>query len=281
MFFPALRQFLSTPLITLSGGAITPGSLIVGGLVIIGSVALARFVGRWIRRILAARGHSQGAQFAVAKIVGYSIILIGTLSAVSSMGLKLDAVLAASAVLLVGIGFGLQNIAQNFISGIILLIEQPVSKGDFIKVREALGEVDDIGLRATTIITRDEVTIIVPNSELITEAVVNHSRPTHNLRVKIDVTVAYGSDTQQVKEILLRIAKAEPRVLLTPAPEVRLDAFADSALLFALLVWIGSPKDDLRIASAIRFEVYNAFREAKIEIPFPQRELRLRDPARG
>jgi potassium efflux system protein len=281
VFFPALRQFLSTPLITLSGGAITPGSLIVGGLVIIGSVALARFVGRWIRRILAARGHSQGAQFAVAKIVGYSIILIGTLSAVSSMGLKLDAVLAASAVLLVGIGFGLQNIAQNFISGIILLIEQPVSKGDFIKVREALGEVDDFGLRATTIITRDEVTIIVPNSELITEAVVNHSRPTHNLRVKIDVTVAYGSDTQQVKEILLRIAKAEPRVLLTPAPEVRLDAFADSALLFALLVWIGSPKDDLRIASAIRFEVYNAFREAKIEIPFPQRELRLRDPARG
>jgi small-conductance mechanosensitive channel len=278
--FPALRQFLATPLITLSGGAITPGSLIVGGLVIIGSVALARFVGRWIRRILAARGHSQGAQFAVAKIVGYSIILIGTLSAVSSMGLKLDAVLAASAVLLVGIGFGLQNIAQNFISGIILLIEQPVSKGDFIKVRDALGEVEDIGLRATTIVTRDEVTIIVPNSELITEAVVNHSRPTHNLRVKINVSVAYGTNTQDVREILMRIAKAEPRVLLTPTPEVRLDDFAESALAFALLVWIGSPRDDLRIASSLRFEIDAAFREAKIEIPFPQRELRLRDPSR-
>jgi small-conductance mechanosensitive channel len=277
---PELRQFLSTPLITLSGGAITPGSLLVGGLVILGSVALARIVGRWLRRILAARGHSQGAQFAVAKIVGYSIILIGTLSAVSSMGLRLDAVLAASAVLLVGIGFGLQNIAQNFISGIILLVEQPVSKGDFIRVRDALGEVEDIGLRATTIITRDEVTIIVPNSELITEAVINHSRPTANLRVKIDVSVAYGSNTQAVRATLLRVANAEPRVLEAPAPEVRFDAFAESSLTFALLVWIDSPREDLRIASAIRFAIDDAFRREGIEIPFPQRELRLRDPAR-
>jgi small-conductance mechanosensitive channel len=100
------------------------------------------------------------------------------------------------------------------------------------------------------------------------------------LRVKINVSVAYGTNTQDVREILMRIAKAEPRVLLTPTPEVRLDDFAESALAFALLVWIGSPRDDLRIASSLRFEIDAAFREAKIEIPFPQRELRLRDPSR-
>ena len=101
------------------------------------------------------------------------------------MGFRLDALLAASAVLAVGIGFGLQNIAQNFISGLILLLEQPVRHGDFVRVGGTLGTVEDIGLRATHIITRDEVTIIVPNSALITAEVVNHSRPTTSLRIRV------------------------------------------------------------------------------------------------
>ncbi len=271
-----LRHFLTTPLITVSGEAITPGSILLGLFIVIFSVVLARLIGRGLRRILARRGHSEGAQFAVAKIVSYVVISLGTVSAFNSMGLRLDAVLAASAVLLVGIGFGLQNIAQNFISGLILLIEQPVSKGDFVRVGDALGLVDDIGLRATTVVTRDHVTIIVPNSALITGQVINHSRPTHSLRVRLDIGVAYGSDPEHVKRVLLDVAEAEPEVQREPAPEVRLDGFGDSSLNFSLLVWIPQPKEDLRVASRLRFAVVKVFAKENIEIPFPQREVRMK-----
>ncbi len=273
---PAFRQFLSTPLVVLSGGAVTPASLIVGLAFLLGSIVLARVVGASVRRVLAGRGQPVGAQFAVSKMVRYAIIGVGALTSISSMGIKLDAVLAASAVLLVGIGFGLQSIAQNFISGIILLIEQPVRKGDFVKVGDALGVVDDIGLRATSIITRDEVTIIVPNSGLITAPVVNHSQPTHNLRIRIEVGVAYGSDPKKVRSVLLAVAAADPLVLKEFTPEVRLEAFGDSTLNFALLAWIAHPKDDLRVASGIRYAIVEAFAKEKIEIPAPQREVRIK-----
>lgn len=274
--FPAFRQFLSTPLVVLSGGAVTPASLIIGTTLLVGSIVVARIVGASVRRLLAARGQPVGAQFAVAKIVRYAIIGVGTLTSISSTGIQLDAVLAASAVLLVGIGFGLQSIAQNFISGIILLIEQPVRKGDFVKVGDALGVVDDIGLRATTIITRDEVTIIVPNSGLITSPVVNHSQPTHELRIHVEVGVAYGSDPKHVREVLLAVAAADPQVMRDRAPEVRLEGFGESTLNFSLLAWISHPKEDLRVASGIRFAIVAAFEKEKIVIPAPQREVRLK-----
>jgi small-conductance mechanosensitive channel len=185
-------------------------------------------------------------------------------------------VFAASAVLLVGIGFGLQNIAQNFICGIILLIERPVSQGDFVQVGKAFGSVVDVGLRATHVVTRDEVTIIVPNSELITGQVINHSVPTTRRRIAIEVGAAYGTDTQLVKQTLLDVAGAETQVLKEPKAEVRFEAFGDSALQFSLLVWIQVPHADLRIASNLRFAIDAAFRAAQITIPFPQREVHLR-----
>jgi small-conductance mechanosensitive channel len=170
----------------------------------------------------------------------------------------------------------LQNIAQNFISGIILLIEQPVRHGDFVKVGGILGTVEDIGLRATHIITRDEVTIIVPNSSLVSAEVINHSRPTTKLRVRIPVGVAYGSDIQRTKQVLLDVAHANPDVLEKPPPDVRLEDFGDSALAFALYAWIEHARDDLRVGSALRFAIEKAFREASIEIPFPQRDVHMR-----
>jgi small-conductance mechanosensitive channel len=240
------------------------------------AIVIANLLAFSTRRFLRARGAEQGAQFALAKIVRYSIITVGLVAGCNTMGLRLDALLAASAVVAVGIGFGLQNIAQNFVSGLILLIERPVRHGDFVRVGGTLGTVDDIGLRATHIVTRDEVTIIVPNSALVTAEVVNHSRPTTNLRIRVGVGVAYGSNTAAVREVLLAIAKSEPMVLAEPKPDVRLEDFGESALTFALLCWIEHARDDLRVSSALRFAIDAAFRREKIEIPFPQRELRLR-----
>lgn len=192
------ETFLRRPLIRLAGGVITPGALLVGVVVVAGTALLSAIVGRGLRRMLKRRGLSPGAQFATVKIARYVLTLIGLLVAIDSIGLSLSAVLAASTVLMVGIGFGLQNIAQNFISGLIVLFEQPVRPGDFIKVGDAYGIVAAIGLRATRVVTRDQVTIIVPNSELVTTQVINHSIPTPNLRIAISVGVAYGTDTELI-----------------------------------------------------------------------------------
>jgi potassium efflux system protein len=270
------ESVLRHPLLKLKGGEITLGSLLLA-LVVLGVAAfVARLTSEGVRRLFHSRGLSQGAQFAIAKIVRYAVLIVGVAIAVSSAGFDLTALLAASTVLLVGIGFGLQNIAQNFISGIIVLIEQPIRRGDFIKVGDAYGVVDDIGLRATQVITRDQVTIIVPNSELIGSQVINHSKPTLNLRIAVKVGVAYGSEIAGVKQTLLDVAAAHAHILKDPPAEVRFEDFGDSSLDFALLAWITNPGEDRRISSELRFAIDAAFRAAKIEIPFPQREVHLR-----
>jgi small-conductance mechanosensitive channel len=269
------KEVLEHKLLSIGGANVTVGSLFVGGSIALLAIVIANLLALSTRRLLAARGADPGAQFAFAKIVRYSVIAVGLVGACNTMGLRLDALLAASAVLVVGIGFGLQNIALNFVSGLILLVERPVRHGDFIKVGDIYGTVDDIGLRATHIISRDQVTIIVPNSALVTANVINHSRPTTNLRIRIAVGVDYASDPERVKRVLLDVAKAEGRVLDEPAPEVRLEDFGDNAMLFSLLCWIEHARDDLRISSALRFAIDKAFRREGIEIPFPRRDVRI------
>jgi potassium efflux system protein len=271
-----IKGILDHRLLSMGGAIVSIGSLLIGGAIVFVAIVVANLLAFSTRRFLRARGAEQGAQFAVAKIVRYTVISIGLVAGCNTMGLRLDALLAASAVVAVGIGFGLQNIAQNFVSGLILLVERPVRHGDFVRVGGTLGTVDDIGLRATHIITRDEVTIIVPNSALVSAEVVNHSRPTTNLRIRVAVGVAYGTDTTRVKTVLLEVAKNDPAVSVKPSPEVRLEDFGESALTFALLCWIEHARDDLRVSSGLRFAIDAAFRREGIVIPFPQRELRLR-----
>jgi potassium-dependent mechanosensitive channel len=271
-----VKDFLERKLLTIAGSTITVGSLMLAAAILVGAFLLANVLAFSARRVLRSRGATQGAQFALAKIVRYAVFVLGFVLAINALGFQLGALMAASAVLAVGIGFGLQNIAQNFISGVILLVEQPVRHGDFIKSGGVLGTVDDIGLRATHIITRDQVTIIVPNSALITAEVINHSRPTTNLRIRIGMGVAYGTDPGKVRDVLMQVAKDEPEVMQTPPPDVRLEDFGDSALSFALYCWIEQAKDDLRIGSQLRFAIDAAFRAAGIEMPFPQRDIHVR-----
>jgi potassium efflux system protein len=274
-----LSALAHQPLVLLAGGPITLASLLVGLLIIVGSYILASLAGKAVAGVLERREVGHRARFALAKITRYSIVLVGSLMAVTSIGIRLDALLAASTVILVGIGFGLQNIAQNFVSGLILLIERPVARGDFVQIGEIFGSVVDVGMRATRVVTRDEVAIIVPNSELITAQVINHSVPTTNLRIAVRVGVAYGTDTGRVKEVLLAVAQADADLLKDPSPEVRFDDFGDSSLDFSLLVWIRNPREDLRTASRLRFAIDTAFRAAGIEIPFPQRDVHVRSVA--
>jgi small-conductance mechanosensitive channel len=274
---PEARELLEHKLFAIGGTTLTTGSLLLGATIGFVAFVLANILAFSTKRLLKARGADQGAQFAVAKMVRYTVITVGVVAGCNTIGLRLDALLAASAVLAVGIGFGLQNIAQNFVSGLILLVERPVRHGDFVKVGDTLGTVEDIGLRATHIITRDEVTIIVPNSALVTAEVVNHSRPTTSLRIRVVVGVAYGVDTDHVRKALLNVAKSEPKVLAKPEPEVRFEDFGASSLTFSLLCWIAQAREDLRVASALRFAIDHAFRREGIEIPYPRTDIRIRD----
>ena len=274
----SMSDYLDRELFRLGATPITVGTLITCVCIFIGSAIVGRVMRRTARRALLARKYPPGAAAAVSKMLYYGVIATGSFVALDTLGVSLTAVIAGSAVVLVGIGFGLQNIAQNFVSGLILLVERPVHEGDFIQVKDIRGTVDNIGLRATKVISRDEVTVIVPNSDLITAQVVNFSVPTKRMRITVGVGIAYGTPPERVRDVLLKVALADPDVLHEPPPEVRLEKFSDSSIDYALLCWIDDAREDLRTQSRLRVGIIAALDAAGIPIPFPQREVRLLDP---
>jgi potassium efflux system protein len=274
-----ILQYLREPLIVLSGTPVSALTVAASIAILLAARIAAAIVTRSMDRVLAARGLDRGLRFAAQKMTRYVIMLVGLFVALSTIGVNMSAVMGAGAVLLVGIGFGLQKLAENFISGLLLLLERPVQKGDFIDVGGLLGTVDDIGLRATRVISRDGVTMIVPNANLVTAMVINHTVPTESRRIQINVGVAYGTDLEHAVKVLTGLAPTVKDVLAEPAPEVRHYGFGDSAIQLALLCWIAHARDELIIASALRFAIDREFRREKIEIPFPQRTLHMLPPA--
>jgi potassium-dependent mechanosensitive channel len=271
-----LRARFDEPLVVLGGTAVTVASIVSFVLFLVIAFAISWVVRRSLRRLFRARGVDEGVSYAVARLIHYGIVAVGVFLALDNLGISVTALAGLGAILAVGIGFGLQNIAQNFVSGIILLLERPVKKGDFVVVGETSGTVRQIRARSTVITTLDNVDIIVPNGDFVTEQVTNETYVDRRVRVRMEVGVAYGSDTELVRSTLLRVAEANERVLRQPAPVVLFTDFGDSSLDFALLVWVGDPLIRLGVVSELRFEVDRAFREAGVEIPFPQRDLHLR-----
>lgn len=264
-------QYLRYPLVVLSGTPVTTLTVLMAlGIVVCARIAAA-IIGRSVERVLEARGLDRGMRHSVGKITRYIVLSIGVFVALGTMGVDTSAIMAGGAVLLVGIGFGLQKLAENFISGLLLLIERPVRKGDFVDIGGVLGTVEDIGLRATRVHSRDGVTVIVPNANLISGTVINHTVPTADRRIWIKLGVAYGSDLDLVVKVLVELALADPNVSKTPAPEVRFQDFGDSALQLALVAWIDEAKDDLVVGSRLRFAIDREFRKHGIDMPFPQR----------
>ncbi|MBW3630342.1 MAG: mechanosensitive ion channel [Gemmatimonadetes bacterium] len=164
-------------------------------------------------------------------------------------------------------------------SGLILLLERPVKKGDFVEVGDTRGTVREIHARATVVTTVDNVDILVPNGQFITETVVNQTFTNRNVRILVEIGVAYGTDTDLVRRTLEKVAEEERAVMTVPAPRVLFTDFGESSLDFSLQVWISDPVLEAPVASDLRFAIDRSFREAGIEIPFPQRDVHLRDGA--
>ncbi len=218
----------------------------------------------------------EGSRYALNQLLKYVIYLIAILIAFQQLGIKTTLFLGGLAALLVGVGLGLQQTFNDFFSGLILLFERSVELGDVLTVDGMVGKVKRIGARASQIETRDNVTVVVPNSKLVTQNVINWSHEDPKVRFWIKVPVPYGTDTKRVKEILLNAAKESPYILGYPAAFVRLIDFADSALLFELHFWSKSFIIIEDVKSDLRLQVDQMLKDADIHIPFPQRDLWIR-----
>jgi len=225
-----------------------------------------------------------GARNAVATVTGYAGAALAILVTLGVAGVDLSNLAIIAGALSVGIGFGLQNIVNNFVSGLILLFERPIRKGDWIVVGSTEGYVQEISIRSTQIRTFDRAAVIVPNSELISSQVTNWMLRDLKGRVRVPIGVAYGSDVQKVKKILLELAERHPEVILDGSvsrPWVLFMGFGDSALDFQLRFYVRNVDQRLSVLSDMNFAIDRAFRENGIEIPFPQRDLHLRSVSPG
>jgi small-conductance mechanosensitive channel len=233
-----------------------------------------------VQRVLVRTKLDVGAQQAVGSITRYVLLLVGLLIILQTVGINLTTLNVIAGAVGIGVGFGLQNIASNFISGLIILFERPIKVGDRIVVGNVEGDVMEIGARSTTVVTNNQIAIIVPNSMFISEPVVNWQYTDPKVRFEIPVGVAYGSDVRLVEKLLLEVAKENADVLGNPAPDVCFREFGESSLNFVLRVWNQTHVHrKLVLYSSLNFAIYDKFGKHGIEIPFPQRDLRIRSGA--
>lgn len=228
--------------------------------------------------ILLRTGMSRGSQEVVFIITQYGLMFFGTIILLQIWGLNLSSLTILGSAFGVGIGFGFQDIAKNFASGLVLLFERSVQVGDFIEVNGYKGTVEKVGARSIVLRTLDRISIIVPNSSLLAGEVINWTHESSISRLHLPVGVAYGSDTEVVKSLLLEAAVAHPEVLRHPAPQVLFSGFGESSLDFQLLIWISEPSHQISIKSDLYFRIDQLFRDRVIEIPFPHRDIQLRNP---
>lgn len=252
-------------------------------IILLVSLSLLFFLTGWLKRLMIRKifpryNMDTGVSLSIATIVRYILVTIGFVLILQSSGIDLSALGILFGALGVGIGFGLQNITNNFISGIIILFERPIKVGDRIEVDDIAGNIVKISARATTIITNDNIAVVIPNSEFINSTVINWSLNDRNVRFNFPVGVAYKEDPSIIKELLLQVANSNPGVLKEPPADVLFDEFGESSLNFILRVWTSEYSDKPKVLkSQLYYKVFEKFREHNIEIPFPQQDIYLRN----
>ena len=228
-------------------------------------------------RFLAKSGLDRSLQYAIAQIVSNVVLIVGIFIVLDNAGIHLGALTVFAGAVGVGVGFGLQNIASNFISGLVILAERPITVGDRVEVAGIAGQVQHIRARSTVIVTNDNITMIVPNTKFIDSPVTNWTYGDPRVRFRLPVGVAYGSDVDKVREALLAAAEENPNTLKDPEPSVFLEKFGENSLDFELVVWSSEMSyRPRRYRSDLNFAMEQKLREAGIEIAFPQRDLHIR-----
>lgn len=271
-------KLLSQPLFVLGTLSVTPLFLIKAVVFLVCLIVASR-VGRNFlsTRILARTSIEPGLQYALQAGAGYAIFVFGLIVGLQSVGLNLSSLAFFTGIIGVGVGFGTQNIMNNFVSGLILLVERPIKVGDRIEVGDLNGDIVRIAARSTWVKTNDNVIIIVPNADFISNRVTNWTANDQRVRIRVPVGVGYDSDPAKVRDLLLEVARIREDVLQEPGPDVIFVGFGDSSLDFELRVWTTERLRTPQILkSELYFDIFRVMTEQKIELPFPQRDLHIR-----
>jgi small-conductance mechanosensitive channel len=277
LFFD-LREFLNVPVTTLGKTDITLWTILYFIFLTFLLFYVTSKLRRWIvYKLLAKSKIDLGVRVAAGSIFRYLILFIGFIIVLQTVGIDLSTITILAGALGVGIGFGLQNVTNNLVSGIIILFERPIKVGDRIEVGDVAGDVIKISIRATTIVTNDNISIIVPNSDFISSKVINWSHIDRNIRLNFPVGVSYKEDPQRIKKLLLEVAMDNKGVLKEPKPDVLFNEFGDSALVFNLRVWtqefINRPGV---LKSQLYYAIFEKFKQNGVQIPFPQRDIHFK-----
>lgn len=268
---------LAEPIVNLGSNSfsIIQIAILIG--LFLGLLSLTKVLRNVLRsRVLHFTGMNQGDQETIATIANYTLIFIGSILLLQLWGLDLGSLTVFAGVLGVGIGLGLQGIAKEFVSGLVLIFERPIQVGDFINVGEFMGTVERISVRSTEIRTIERLSIIVPNSHFLEKEVINWSHGSPVALIKLPVRIAYNSDLKKVRQALLDAAKDHPEIVSEPHPNVLFKSYAENYLNLDLVAWISEPKRQVLIKSDIYFRIDEIFRERHIEVPYPRQELHLR-----
>jgi small-conductance mechanosensitive channel len=252
---------------------------LLAGLVVVGTFVVARMASGGVRAAFRRITRLDPTEKVLGeKLVGIGVWVVCILVGLDVIGIDITALTIFSGALGLAVGFGLQKTFGNLLAGIILLMDRSINPGDVIAVGNGtVGQVKKIGLRAVSVITRDKVEYLIPNENLMINQVENWSYSSRDVRVKVPVPVAYGSDIDLVERLLLEASKTTERVLDEPAPTVWLQSFGDSALVFEMQIWIDDPEDGIgNIRSDLLKTVWHLFRQHGVEIPFPQQEVRIK-----
>jgi small-conductance mechanosensitive channel len=266
-------EYLTKPF-TFGRITVSVSTFITGVAVILVTIFLARWTSTLLERRIANRRHiDPGLRYTICRLVKYVVITIGSLVA---FGIDLTSIAVIFTALSVGIGFGLQYIAADIASGFILLFERPIRIGDRITIGDDEGDVKSINLRTTVVTTNDQIAIIVPNSRLVSQRVINWSYGDPRARITIPIAVSYDSDIQLVTDTLIEAARTVPNVLPEPQARVQFLKFGDYSLDFRLLVWTNQPRRHMQLRSDINYRIAQLFRERSITIPYPTQEFLLK-----
>jgi len=271
--FSGIQELLGKPIFENDQVHITTGTL----LAIIIALIIITFLLKLVRKLVTTKlpDEDKNKFESIFGFLKYLLYILGVVTILHSSGVNLTVLLTASAALFVGLGFALQYLFQDIISGILIILDQSLHVGDIIEVEGKVGKVFEIRLRTTRALTRDDKVIVIPNHKFLTDSIYNYTQNHKTTRETIRIGVAYGSDVKLVSQILEEVADIQKGVLKNPKPFVLFEDFGDSALKFSLNFFITDSFTDPKIKSAIRYKIDQRFRENGISIPFPQREVHI------
>lgn len=275
--FIYIKEILNFQLFKINEIPVTVSSILIFLMMVTFFIILGIFVRRQLsKRVLKRFKIDAGTSYTLSRISQYLVITIGILVSFNFVGINLSSLTVIFGLLSVGIGFGLQNVTSNFISGLIILFERPISVGDRVMVNQIEGDVTEINIRSTMVRTVNNISIIVPNSAFVSEDVVNYSHGDPTYRLDVNVGVSYNSDLDTVLKALKEVADQNDNVMRRPEAEVHLIEFGDSSWNMQLRAWIADVKFYPKVRNELNQAIVRIFRKYDIEIPFPQRDLHMR-----